>query len=337
MNSSPSPLDLTFRPFREGDEAAILALFREVFHVERSPERWAWEYRQNPYGNERITLAFDAQGRLGAQHAGYPVRFSGLGPEGVTALHIGDLMSAPWARGIGRGPTAVLARTAAAFYDHFSTGRLGFHYGFHTASSLGFALRFLNARKVEPVTYRARALPGRSLAPGLVERLLSGVEVQPVRRFDERFDELWQRVRGAYGIAIERTATYLNWRYADNPDGEHRAYAVSRRGRLLGWGVFRKQGHRLLWGDALFDPAFPGAPARLLAHVFGAPEAAGTSVIAGWFPPRPAWWDRILLGLGFETRPEPDDLQLTVVPFECDPLEGLRAGFYSTMGDGDLF
>lgn len=328
---------LTFRPYHEGDEAAILALFREVFYVERSPERWAWEYRQNPYGNRKIALALDAEGRLAAQHAAYPVRFFGLGAEPVTAFHIGDLMSAPWARGLGRGPTSVLARTAAHFYERFSIGQVGFHYGFHTASSLGFAVRFMNARVVEPVTYRVRPVPGRSLAPGLVERLLSGVEVRPVERFDDRFDELWRRVRGAYGIALERDARYLNWRYAACPDGEHRGYAVERKGRLLGWGVFRRRGHRLLWGDALFDPAFPGAPARLLAHVLAAPEAAGTTEIAGWFPPRPAWWDRLLAGLGFETRPEPDGLTMTVVPFELDPVERLRAGLYSTMGDGDLF
>lgn len=332
-----SPLPLTFRPYREGNEAAILRLFEEVFYVHRTPERWAWAYRRNPYDNLKIALAFDAERRLGAQHAGYPVRFAGLVPEPVTAFHIGDLMSAPWARGIGRGPTSVLARTAAHFYEQFSVGQVGFHYGFHTASSLGFALRFMNARVVEPVTYRVRPIPGRSLEPGWLDRLLSGVRVVPIARFDERFDELWHRVRGAYGIALERDARYLNWRYADCPDGEHRAYAVERKGRLLGWGVFRKKGERLLWGDALFDPAAPGTPARLLAHVLAAPESAGTTEIAGWFPPRPAWWDRILAGLGFETRPEPDGLAMTVVPFEVDPLERLRAEFYSTMGDGDLF
>ena len=45
------------RPYREGDEAQILPLFRQSFFVERSPERFRWEYRENPAGNERIRLS----------------------------------------------------------------------------------------------------------------------------------------------------------------------------------------------------------------------------------------------------------------------------------------
>lgn len=338
MSAAPLSLpSLAIRAYRDGDESAILALFEECFHHRRSLERWAWEYRDNPYGNGKISLAFDADGRPAAHHAGYPVRFVGFGAEPVVAFQIGDLMSAPWARGIGRGPTSVLARTVRHFYEHFSRGRVGFHYGFHTATAKGFALRFMGSRVVEPVTYRVRPLPGRSLALGLVTRLLSGVAVVPIERFDERFDELWQRLRGVYGLAIERDSRYLNWRYADCPDGEYRGYTVERKGRLLGWGVFRRRGERLLWGDALFDPTASGAPARLLAHVITTLEASGATEIVGWFPPRPAWWDRLLRGLDFEVRPEPDGLTMTVVPFEVDPVERLQRELYSTMGDGDLF
>jgi len=52
------------RPYREGDEARILPLLRESFGVGRGPKRWAWRYRDNPHGADRISAAFDGDGRL---------------------------------------------------------------------------------------------------------------------------------------------------------------------------------------------------------------------------------------------------------------------------------
>ncbi|HBL25619.1 MAG TPA: hypothetical protein DD490_02160, partial [Acidobacteria bacterium] len=89
------------RPYREGDEAQILPLFRQSFFVERSPERFRWEYRENPAGNERISEAFAEDGRLVAHYAGYPVRFwsdvSGA-PRTLPALQVGDTMTEPSVR-----------------------------------------------------------------------------------------------------------------------------------------------------------------------------------------------------------------------------------------------
>ena len=50
----------------------------------------------------------------------------------------------------------------------------------------------------------------------------------------------------------------------------------------------------------------------------------------GWFPPRSDWWGEILASLGFEGRPEPDDLGLTVVPCSWDPEEDFRRRLYYT-------
>jgi hypothetical protein len=112
---------------------------------------------------------------------------------------------------------------------------------------------------------------------------------------------------------------------------------VFRRRKLVGWSVFRQRGERLAWGDALFDPRAPAALPLLLAHVLATPEHQGTEVIETWATSRPAWWSEWVRGLGFESRPEPQELGFVFVPFGMDPEADFRADLYYTMGDSDLF
>jgi len=327
----PSPF--VVRAYREGDEDQILPLFAASFGTPRSRERWAWAYADCPYGARRISEAFDPEGRLVAHYAGYPAWLH-RGGERLPAQHIGDTMTARAVRHLGRGPTSLLGRTVGHFYARFCEGQVAFNYGFNTANIQRFSLRFVGARKVEPVPFRTRAAGGWPRR-GLVERLGGGYRVERVTAFDAGFDELFARVLGAYGLLFERDARYLAWRYGSCPGGSYATYAARHRGRLAGWGTFRLEGERLVWGDALFDPAHRAAVARLLERA--AAEHPQARTIEGWLTPRPPWWDATLRGLGFETGPEPSDLALMVVPFGWDPEEEFRRGLYYTKGDGDLF
>src|SRR5689334_25445425 len=105
------------RAFREGDEDAILDLFARSFpHAPRSRQSFDWKYRRNPFGNGRISLTFDDEGRLAGHYAGYPVPFVDVGRASARptflAHQIGDTMTSPDVRHVGRGPTSILGRTA---------------------------------------------------------------------------------------------------------------------------------------------------------------------------------------------------------------------------------
>ncbi len=326
------------RAYREGDEAGILALFRTSFQVDRSPERWRWEYRENPYGDLRITEAFAPDGSLVAHYAGYPVFFVGEvagAPRRLAALQIGDTMTAAAFRHLGRGPTSLLGRSVRHFYARYCAGRIAFNYGFNTGNIQRFSMRFVRAERLEDCPYRVREV-GRPLPePRGLARL--GWRVERIRHFDARFDELFARVRGAYGLLVERDARYLEWRYATCPGTEYFAYALFRFGRLAGWSVFRQKGDCLVWGDALVDPRHRRGLGLLLAHALALPEHQETRLIEGWLTTRPAWWDETVTALGFESRPEPQELGLVYVPFEHDPGDDFRRHLYYTWGDSDLF
>ena len=331
------------RPYRPGDEAAILDLFEQAFHLRRSVERWRWEYDENPYGNRRISLAVDEAGRLAAHYAGYPVRMwsaAGLGgaaPGALDCLQIGDTMTAPEARRVGRGRTNLLTRTVHHFYATWCAGRVAFNFGANTGKIQRFSRRTAGALRLEDVPFRTRPLPGPAFAaPGPLAARLGGWRVERVATFDARFDDLWRRSRGAYRLLVERDRRYLAWRYA-TPGVEYFVWTVTpaaAAGRL----VRPAPGGRAAdLGRRAVRPAEPAAAAMLLSRATAAPEHRAARRIEGWLTPRPAWWGRQVAGLGFTAEPEPEDLGLVFVPFEVDPGDAFAADLYYTKGDFDLF
>jgi hypothetical protein len=328
------------REYRSGDEVQILPIFEGSFHVRRSLERWSWEYRENPHGNLTISVAFDQGGQMVAHYAGYPVRFRDGGERlPQPALQVGDTFTLPAVRHVGRGPTSLLGRTVRHFYARFCAGRVAFNYGFNTGNIQRFSMAFVGARRLEDIPFYVLPLPERRPPPpSRLERAFGGWRVERVERFDARWDAFFDSVAPAHGMLVERDARYLDWRYARCPDAPYVTFAAWRRGRLAGWATFRRRDDRLRWGDALVDPDHAEPALRaLLAAALDLPEHGGVGSVETWVSPRPAWWRQQLVALGFEPRPEPDDLGLVFVPFGLDPEVGFRDRLYYTMGDSDLF
>ncbi|HEX6640774.1 MAG TPA: hypothetical protein VF215_06655 [Thermoanaerobaculia bacterium] len=330
------PAGLILRAYEDGDERAILGLFNRYFpHSPRTREHFRWKYQSDPFGKEHISLAF-AGAQLAGHYAGYPVPFTLFDERAkrheLLAHQIGDTMTDASVRHIGKGPSSVLGRTALHFYEHFCEGRVAFNYGFNVDNIQKFSLRFLRSDRVEHVTYRVAPVP-----PPIAraERWLRGYSFQLVRDTNAEFDEFFDRVAGAYRFCVTRNAAYLRWRYLERPDVPYNLIVVRKWRRMVGWIVFRIIDERFSWGDALFDPEFPDAVEVALRHVV---PSQPVKSIEAWFPPRPRWFDSALVALGFETRPQPQDLSLMCVPFTLGrATDRMREDLYYTWGDSDLF
>jgi hypothetical protein len=319
------------RGYTAGDETAILDLFARSFpHAPRSLEHFRWKYRENPFGNGRISLAF-ADETLVAHYAGYAVPFFAYGKD-VLAHQIGDTMTDVSVRHIGRGPTSIIGRTALDFYSRFCEGQVAFNYGFNVGNIQKISLRYLRSDRVEPVTYRVANVP-RPIRK--LERWVRGYQLELVRETTAEWDELFARCGDAYRFLVRRDARYVRWRYLDCPDTRYHVVAIRKWRRLVGWIVFRLREGRFLWGDALFDPRHLDAVEVTLRHVV---PSYPVDRIEAWFPPRPLFFDATLQHLGFETRPEPQDLSVMCVPFAWpDVVAHMRAHLYYSWGDSDLF
>lgn len=320
------------RAYQPGDETAILDLFGRCFHAPRSLSHFRWKYIENPYGNGHISLTFDASGKLVGHYAGYPVPFLEEGHDRL-AHQIGDTMTDPSIRHIGRGPTSILGQTALHFYANFCEEKMAFNYGFNVSNIQKFSLRFLRSDRVEPVGYWHRDAPLPRI--GRLRRWWRGFQLELVREVTSEYDRFFERVAPAYRFLIRRDARYLRWRYFDCPDAGAFLVAIRKWRRLVGWSVFRVREERLSWGDALFDPEEAGAAGALIRHV--APSYPVRRV-EGWFPPRPRWLVDGIDGLGFVAGSEPQDLSLMCVPFQLPrATDQMRESLYYSMGDSDLF
>ena len=58
-------------------------------------------------------------------------------------------------------------------------------------------------------------------------------------RFSDEATDLWDRVWGGVAAGVRRSAEFLNWRYADHPLFEYRAFAIRQREMLRGIAVYR--------------------------------------------------------------------------------------------------
>jgi len=320
------------RAYQPGDETAILDLFTRCFHTARTLEHFRWKYLQNPYGNAHISLTFDGDGALVAQYCGYLVPFVEGGRD-LLAHQIGDTMTDPAVRHVGRGPTSILGRTVSHFYDTFCKDRIAFNYGYNVGNIQKFSVRFFHSDRVESVCCWRRELPVKRIAR--LSRWMRGYQLELVRDVSDEFERFFERVAPSYPFLVRRDARYLRWRYLDCPEPGAFIVAIRKWRRLAGWSVFKIRDERLLWGDALFDPSHQASVEVLLRHVV--PNYPVKRVEA-WMWPRPPWIGTVLERAGFVSVAEPQDLAVMCVPFVLsDATERIRRSLYSTMGDSDLF
>jgi GNAT acetyltransferase-like protein len=334
MHAEAEPRFVT-RAYRTGDETAILDLFNRSFHDERSLQHWRWKYEDDPYGAERISVTLSGDGALVGHYAGYPVLYWSDGDD-VLAHQIGDTMTEPSVRHIGRGATGVLGRTALHFYETFCEGQVAFNYGFNVANIQKFSMRFLRSDRVENVAYRFRDLRANPFPRlGRIERYARGVRFEIVTATSREWDELFARVARHYRFLARRDARYVSWRYLARPDVTYFVVAMRKWRHMAGWIVFRVRNDRMVIGDLLLDPDHGELLDLALRHLT---MVYPVSAVEIWCPARPRWLAEIVSGAGLEQSPEPQDLSVMCVPFADPEASGrIRESLYYTMGDSDLF
>ena len=242
---------------RPEHDLEILALYAEVFGertLERSRERWRWQYLDNPNNGDDgplIWIAVEGDRVLG-QMATMPFPMWWGGSE-VPASAGMDYFVRKEAQGRGLG-----IALSEAWADHVDVAlALGltrssyplFQKIFTDVGPMPAYLKVLDAtavarRRWGPV---AGAVAGPLLGLGL--RLFSrrlapgdGIEVCEVSSVTEEYDDLWARVRASFATAVRRDARYLVWKYVQCPFRDYRLLEARTRGVLSGFAVVRAEG-----------------------------------------------------------------------------------------------
>jgi GNAT superfamily N-acetyltransferase len=258
--------------FHPEDERPITAMYRRVFGHDAADAnrlRWDWQYTRNPNcppEGPQIWVAREGPMVIG-QYATMPVRLVVNGHE-VSASWGMDVMVVPERQRQGLGE--VLFRT----WDQHVGASLGL--GLSDSSYRLFQkLRWPNVGPVpclvKPLTRRALR---RSNWPMPINRLVSAItlpfvwvvartkplraDIEPIRRFDDEFNALWERLASRFTFIVRRDAPYLNWKFLEPPHVRYSIVALKRGSDLHGYAVYRHvrepRGRVTLLVDFLVDP-----------------------------------------------------------------------------------
>ncbi len=264
------PCPCSVRPYRRGDERALVELFRQVFGHPITEEHWRWKL-QWPATPDNAWLAL-SDDRPVFHYGGIPTRFW-LEQAPASTMVAVDAMTAPAFRRQGL-LTRVVGQAHAAWRQNgvaFVLGLPNEQWG-SRARALGwqplFSLQWL-VRPLRPEALLARRLHvpmlERATLPAVLwQRFLQWrlrrdpqTLTEPVAQADESFDRLWERCRADWKFSTVRDRAWVQWRFLAPPERHYELTLARRAGEPVGYTA-----HRLI--------GTPGRRSAELAELFTA-------------------------------------------------------------------
>lgn len=235
--------------------------------------RFDWLYRNNPDGPAVLwTLRRRSNGELAGFTAALPRRMRVDGKL-YTCWNGADFSMHPRYRTLG--PAIKLRRAARDAVDAGQADFLYAHPNERMAAvharvghrEVGRMVRYAKPLKSalflqERLGNRAAAAVLGIAADGLLRvtarelRHRPSIQVQLVSpaRFDDRFDQLFERSASSSRVIGVRDARYLAWRYTENPLYETHLLAAESEGQLRGYLLFTVDDHRVGHIKDVFPP-----------------------------------------------------------------------------------
>jgi hypothetical protein len=321
-------MELTFRPYEPGDEAAINASFNQAFGLGRDLDEWRWKFAEGPEGRW-IIVGVDADGRVEAHYAAVPTRFQ----VDSYRFRAGQLVDSFTLAGVRQGLAAARAflHAAETFFAAFgSPDKLAMMYGFPGERVFRLGMARLGYGEMPPQRVRVWVR-----APAHGTRTWTGHSVR--QGFDAAaVDDLWRRAGPRYPVAMVRDAAWLRRRFTGRPGVEYVHLSAWRRGGPAAWTVTRVQGATLACAELVWDGRRPGALAALDRALASRARQAGATAVEMWLvgDGRAAG---ILRELGWEEHDHPLGLRFGGRSFSPEvDMATIATRFYVTMADLDL-
>lgn len=202
------------RHYKQGDEDAILELFRLSFGKELSKEVWSWRYDNNPFYDKKIiSLMWDGE-VLAGHYAISPVEIKHNGNIYLTALSM-TTMTHPSYRGKGIFPILAKSVYDKAFNNHSVSLIWGFpnnnsHYGF--------------VKKLNWADYLHIPMLSLSNFDRLGAVQIEGFEIDDFSNWN-----LEAKITSSSGyMGINKTSRYMNWRFIENPTTKYAAFSLGK-------------------------------------------------------------------------------------------------------------
>jgi hypothetical protein len=263
------------RAFQPEDWVQINELYKRITGAERSAEEYDWEWRKTWTGQASIWLEFDdsrdPSDQVIAQYGLIPTPMSFWGEE-VPGAKTENCMSHPDFRGKGmyffheKKYFEVAQKLYEVFFTtagHVARGapgkvreKLGYRpFGHWVSYSHWLDLSAFSAEIISklPKAFRARPWLGKLfslLLASILMVLARPRRIQKQHVFQSSTDaeapfsqmaDLWDRSARQYGVTIQRTRSYLEWRLKGNPYIDHNYVLMWDKDELQGYLVYAVQ------------------------------------------------------------------------------------------------
>ena len=295
-SSESAPLELERLGYQDGLEDALVRFAAREWPARRSEwvvPRWKWMFAESArrVGVDPRVWIFREQDEIVAHMGAIPVRLK-VGGETHIVPWLVDTMVAKTHRDRALGSELILQAKEDCPFS-LSLGQTAYvrqileRLGWKQIAPLKTFTYLLRPHRVAKGKLRIPGLREGAAAALLAKQLwqnksrgeMDGRLVsREVSRFGAEHDDLWSRVANHYTCAVVRDASYLNWKYVDQPGQDFVRLEIHRDNDLVGVVVVQVRPPDSVYPysrgfvvDMVVDPTDRGA-------VLGACDAATTSL-----------------------------------------------------------
>jgi len=223
-------------------------------------KRWNWVNFLNPNlpDNQLPTWLCTSNGRIVGHFGIIPV-FLKVGDKYNLSAWGRDLIILPRFRKLGIGPFLVDKVIAQIKQDisPFMVGGLNKDvytiykkFRFVDLGHVPSYVRIYNLPNVLRAAFPRKALLNALGVLGIIplklfylifrQKMRKNIQINKIAKFDESFDELWERASVHFPVIIKRDTKTLNWRFVNQPYWKYDIFKAEERGMLKGYIVLRR-------------------------------------------------------------------------------------------------
>jgi len=262
------------------DKSAIWDFLKKAYGDASSlkiPDRWNWEYLENPYvdegGKELAIFIAINNGEIVGQMCATPCQIK-IGDEIHQIAPAADLIVLPHCR--GKGIAEKLVKAIAEHYKLYmsiscapTSRRIFDRLGCNTIESIPcykrlvkvnpeIVFRFLMRKTKNHLYLRRLANIGCSVWMDKIISFILNIaigiryfrerrakeecrtSIRKVDRFGDEIDQLWNATNHKFDIIVKRDQKYLNWRFTNNTQLRYSSFVSTRDGVPNGYIVLRE-------------------------------------------------------------------------------------------------
>ncbi len=233
--------NMKIRRYTFEDVPKILELVRTVYDensYEKAVQRFKWQYEQNPKNKSQgpIILVLEDGGKIIGSIGAFAQEIK-LDDRYYSAYWTGDYMVHPEFRRLSYGLNLAKEMAAQPY----------FMMGFPTKKTINLWQRTGSSPFIEISEYSKIIKYSKKLKylyrvlDFLLSKNTHGIEIEEIKKFDDRFDRSWEKISRDYKAIQVRDSAFLNWRFFQCPHLQYRAFAAIKHKEVFGYIIIRDE------------------------------------------------------------------------------------------------